>query len=88
MRFQQLTKLAVEARQVEVREKFVIGAWIGFQMGAAGGKNFSQYLGELGLAEKQAKDEATPEAGELTAKKAVAKAEGILTMAAEKKDKA
>lgn len=86
-RFLQLRGLLIEARQEEIREKFVLSAFIGWQMGAGAGKKFGEYLGELGLSEKQAGVGTIPEDKELTAKAAIAKAEEILAMAS-KKDKA
>ena len=86
-RFLQLRGLLIEARQDEVREKFILSAFIGWQMGAGAGKKFGEYLGDMGLSEKQVTDEVAPGIKGMTAKQAIAKAEEILAMA-RKKDKA
>lgn len=52
-RFAQLIKYLLKVRQDEVNEKFVLAAFVGFQMGAAGGeKTFGEYLYALGLSDK------------------------------------
>lgn len=84
-RFLQLQALLFKAKQEEVREKFILAAFVGFQMGAAGDKNFSQYLESLGLLEEQAG--VIPESTKITAKEAIAKAEEILAMARKKGNK-
>lgn len=82
-RFGQLRDLLIKVRQEEVKEKFILSAFIGWQMGAGGDKKFGDYLKELGLLEGQA--ESSPEPQGLSAKEAVAKAEEILRLAKERK---
>ena len=50
-RFRELAQLATKAREQEAKEEFILAAFIGFQMGAAGKQNFGQYLRSLHLAE-------------------------------------
>ncbi|MBA7569921.1 hypothetical protein ES708_11663 [subsurface metagenome] len=83
----QLLRLLSKVEQDEIKERFIQSAFIGWQMGAGSGKKFGEYLGEIGLSEKQAVAEATPEDRKLAAKAAIAKAEEILAMASNK-DKA
>ena len=83
-RFLQLRGLLIKARQEESQDKFIMSAFIGWQMGAGAGKRFGEYLEELGLLKGQVTTGTTPESGELTAKEAIAKAEGILAMARKK----
>ncbi len=68
-RFQNLHRLAAEARREEVKEKFTIAAFIGWQMGASlkvpgepeGASNtFQDHLVKLGLADKMVKEPTTP----------------------------
>jgi len=75
--------LLIEIRQNEARERMIEGAWIGFQMGAGGELNFGDYLKKMGLLEGQA--ERMPEAREMSAADAIAKAEKILRRARESK---
>jgi len=64
-RFRSLQTLAIEARRDEVKEKFTIAAFIGWQMGASikvpgepeGATNtFQDHLVKLGLADKVTKE--------------------------------
>ena len=45
----QLVQLSVDARSKEGKERLVVAAFIGWQMGAGGKKNFGSYLRGLGL---------------------------------------
>ena len=81
-RYLQLRYLLIKAKHDDIKEKFTLAAFVGFQMGAGGDKNFGQYLEGLGLGEEQSGVEAKPSS--LTAKEAVTKAEGILAMARKK----
>ena len=63
-RFLQLKRLLVEAKQEESKEKLILAAFVGWQMGAGGGnKKFGEYLGELGLSDGLGKpaQEANPQ---------------------------
>lgn len=80
-RFLQLRNLLIEAEREDVRERFILSAFIGWQMGAGAGKKFGEYLEGLGL--KQIA-EVVPEAKGLTAEDAIKKAEEILAMARKK----
>jgi len=83
-RFLQLRDLLIEARQDEAKEKFILSAFAGWQMGAGAPKKLGEYLEELGLLEKRGAGKVTPEVKGMTAKEAVAKAEEILAMARKK----
>lgn len=82
-RFLQLRDLLVVIGREEIRDKFIISAFIAWQMGAGAGMKFGEYLEGIGLSEKQPVAE-TPEDKELTAKDAIKKAEEILAMASKK----
>lgn len=41
--------MSADARRAEGRERLVLAAFVGFQMGAAGKKTFKAYLDDLGL---------------------------------------
>lgn len=82
-RFVQLLKLLSKVEQNEVKERFILSAFIGWQLGAGAGKKFGEYLEEVGLSEKRTAAE-VPEDKELTAKEAIAKAEEILAIARKK----
>ncbi len=57
------------------REKFVLAAFVGWQMGARVGVRFGDYLQGLGLTD----DPAGPQEGEgISAEEAIAKADSIL----------
>lgn len=77
--------MLVKVRNEETKEKFILSAFIGWQMGAGPGKRFGEYLESLGLLGEQVPTELTPRTNELDAKAAIAKAEEILRMAREKK---
>lgn len=81
-RFLQLQNLLAKLRQDETREKFILAAFVGFQMGAAGDKNFSQYLESLGLLKGTGMPPS--ETKDLTKEQAIAKAEEILALARQK----
>lgn len=83
-RFLQLRRLLVDEKKEANKERFILSAFIGWQMGAGGNKKFGEYLAELGLLEGQAIAGVIPESKELSAKEAVAKAEEILAMARKK----
>ena len=51
-RFSRLVKMLVEYRTQESRNGLVEAAFIGWQMGAAPGKTFGQYLEDLHLTDK------------------------------------
>ena len=51
-RFLQLQKLLTETRREEVKEKFVLAAYVGWQLGAAGKKTFGEHLQHLGLSDE------------------------------------
>ena len=52
-RFDQLVKLLLRIKEETVKERLTIAAFIGFQMGAGGGKGtFGDYLVSCGLAKK------------------------------------
>lgn len=51
-RFCHLVEFLSEVRKDEAKERMIEAAFIGFQMGAAGDKNFGAYLESLGLKEK------------------------------------
>jgi len=78
----QLLKLLSKVKEDEIKERFIQGSFIAWQMGAGAGKKFGEYLRELGLQEGQA--ETMPPAQDLTKEQAIAKAEEILRMAREK----
>jgi len=73
--------LLTEAKQEEGKEKLILSAFIGWQMGAGAGKKFGEYLEDLGLSDKK-----TPQETKLTAKEAIAKAERIKAAIAKKRD--
>jgi len=81
----QLGKLLLEVRREEEKEKLIMSAFIGWQMGAGGGMKFGEYLADLGLGENR--DIIAPEVGKTTAAESIKKAETILAMARKKKDK-
>jgi len=87
-RFLQLKSLLIGVRQDEVKEKFTLAAFVGWQMGASPGKAFHEHLEAMGLTDKQieARAKAPQESKGMTAKDAIAKAESILAKAS-KKDK-
>ncbi len=66
-RFSQLRSLLIEARQEEIKEKFILSAFIGWQMGAAGEKTFGDYLSHLGLSDKPPQQKDTQDAPDDTA---------------------
>ncbi len=70
-----------EAKREEYKEKLIMGAWIGYQMGAGGDKNFGDYLGHWGLLESSPKGDNKV----VSAQDAIKKAESILEMARNKK---
>jgi len=70
-------------KQEEEKERFILGAWIGFQMGAGGDKNFGEYLYSLGLMEERVADR---KGIELSKEQALAKAGEILAMARKKQE--
>ena len=51
-RFVQLVRLSVDARNKEAKDKFILAAFIGHQLGAGGQKDFPTYLTELGLSDE------------------------------------
>lgn len=53
-RFMQLVKISSEARRAEAKEKFVLAAFVGFQMGAGGKGTFGSYLSRLKLSDEPA----------------------------------
>uniref|UniRef100_A0A6M3IP57 Uncharacterized protein n=1 Tax=viral metagenome TaxID=1070528 RepID=A0A6M3IP57_9ZZZZ len=71
-RLLELLEVLGKIRQEEAKEKLVNGAWIGFQMGAGGEKNFGQYLESIGLIES--KEEPMPQ---ITIEEAMAKGQRI-----------
>jgi len=75
-----MVKLALKIKHEEAREKLILAAFVGFQMGAGGDKNFKQYLEAMGLASETY----TPAPAGVTAEEAIKKAEGILKMAKKK----
>lgn len=75
-----MVELALKVKHEEAREKLILAAFVGFQMGAGGDKNFKQYLESLGLA----KDSDAVETKPISAEEAIAKAEGILAKAKKK----
>jgi len=48
-RFSMLSDMAEEIKKSEAKDRMVIAAFIGWQMGAGGKKSFSRYLKSLGL---------------------------------------
>lgn len=48
----ELTRLSAKVRQTEAKEKFVLAAFIGFQLGAGGKQTFGEYLKHLKLSEQ------------------------------------
>ena len=44
--------MLADIRTEEMKERYIQSAYIGFQMGAGGEKNFGRYLESLGLADK------------------------------------
>lgn len=50
-RFLQLVQLSVDALNKEGKERLILAAFIGWQMGAGGKKNFGSYLDGLGLSD-------------------------------------
>ena len=79
-RFRQIIKLLNTVTQEETKEKLISGAWIGFQMGAAGDKTFGMYLDKLGLSD-------TEKVKPITAAEAIAKAEKIRAIVKANRDK-
>jgi len=75
-----MVKLALKIKHEEAREKLILAAFVGFQMGAGGDKNFKQYLESLGLSGEPD----TVETSDVTAEDAIKKAEDILTAASKK----
>lgn len=51
-RFSMLSDMAEKIRQAEAKDRMIIAAFIGWQMGAGGKKSFRQYLKSLGLESK------------------------------------
>lgn len=47
--------MLIKASQDEAREKFILSAFVGWQMGAAGEKTFGEYLSYLGLSDEPPK---------------------------------
>ena len=84
-----LVKLLAIIREKEGKDRLIQSAFIGFQLGAGGDKTFGAYLESWGLMEgigmtpSPVKD--SERVGELDAKAAIAKAEGILKAAREKR---
>jgi len=75
-----MVKLALKIKHEEAREKLILAAFVGFQMGAGGDKNFKQYLESLDLA----KNSDAAETENITAEEAIKKAEDILAAASKK----
>jgi hypothetical protein len=48
-RFYELVELILKAKKEDVKERLIVAAFIGFQMGASGEKNFGEYLEGMGL---------------------------------------
>jgi len=71
----------VKVKQSKAKENLTLAAFVGFQMGAAGDKNFSQYLESLGILKAMK----APPSKDLTKEQAIAKAEEILAMARKKR---
>ena len=46
-RFEQLASLLSEIRQEEAKEKIILATFVGWQMGAGGGKTFDEYLKDM-----------------------------------------
>ena len=72
--------MLLKIKHEEAREKLILAAFVGFQMGAGGDKNFKQYLESLSLA----KDSDAVETENITAEEAIKKAEDILAAASKK----
>jgi len=51
-RFLQLRDLLQLVKQEEAKEKYILAAFVGWQMGAGGKKNFGEYLRHLGLSDE------------------------------------
>lgn len=51
-RFLQLQRLLVKAKLDEAKDKLILAAFVGFQMGAAGKKTYGEYLRHLGLSDE------------------------------------
>ena len=47
-----MAKLIARARHDEVKEQFVLAAFVGWQIGAASDKTFGEYLRHLGLSDE------------------------------------
>ncbi len=65
----------IEVGKEEVRERFVLSAFVGWQMGAGPGVKFGDYLRALGLVDETEKPQ---ESGGISAEEAISKAESIL----------
>lgn len=53
VRFLELAQLSLNAIEKEAKEKVILAAFIGHQLGAGGKKDFPAYLEELGLADER-----------------------------------
>ena len=84
-RFLQLRNMLIDISREELNEKFILNAFIGWQMGAGAGGTFGAHLAGLGLVSSKDKPLSKPEA--LSADDAIKKAESILAMMAKKKEK-
>ena len=51
-RFSQLKILLTRVNHEEAKDKFILAAFIGWQMGAAGNKTFKEHLRNLGLSDE------------------------------------
>lgn len=56
-RFLQLESLIFKAKYEELQEKFILAAFVGWQLGAAGKKTFGEHLVVLGLSDKTPQDD-------------------------------
>lgn len=51
-RFTELVRLLSGVRRAEAKEKLVLAAFVGWQIGAGGKKKFGEYLRHLGLSDE------------------------------------